>query len=150
MDRLKKHFSHFLQLLKDGEYKFILSGIAKRISSKNIAFGLRRDLEIDFQNPDALINLLIRELKDDDDEFFTMDNQNHGLSSGKYPNGLRSHYRRRNPLLPTMVNGGTTKWEDQKVLGKLVSNFKTRRSSTGKRLYISGFQREKNNARSYG
>ena len=43
-------------LIKKGDVKFLINGIAKRLLSKNIAFGLKRDLNLVFQNPDDSLN----------------------------------------------------------------------------------------------
>lgn len=70
-------------LIKKGEVKFLINGIAKRLLSKNIAFGLKRDLNLVFQNPDALIDISIRPFRNTDKDHFTADLQNDGLIEKK-------------------------------------------------------------------
>jgi hypothetical protein len=82
---MKNIVVRFFDLIKKGEIKFIISGISKRIISKNEAFGLRRDLNLEFKNPDALIDITIRPYRPEDQEFFRMDLQNDGLIEKKIP-----------------------------------------------------------------
>ena len=76
----------FFDLIKKGEFKFLINGIAKRLLSKNIAFGLKRDLNLLFQNPDALIDISIRPFRNTDKDHFTADLQNDSLIEKKIPN----------------------------------------------------------------
>lgn len=83
---MKNIVVRIFDLIKKGEIKFIIDGIAKRIISKNEVFGLRRDLNLGFQNPDALIDIVIRPFRDEDQDSFAMDLQNDGLVEKKIPN----------------------------------------------------------------
>jgi GNAT superfamily N-acetyltransferase len=73
-------------LIKKGKVKFLINGIAKRLFSKNIAFGLKRDLNLLFQNPDALIDISIRPFRNTDKDHFTADLRNDGLIEKNIPN----------------------------------------------------------------
>lgn len=66
-------------LLKNGEYLFVWNGIKKRIKSKNLAIGLKRDLSFEWEPPRSLIDLSIRRYQSDDSDYFILDNSNHGL-----------------------------------------------------------------------
>lgn len=68
-----------IALLKKGELKFILKGIGKRFHSEVLAFGLKRDLTVDFENPNALIELKIRPFNTSDNDYFRDENSNLGL-----------------------------------------------------------------------
>ena len=68
-----------IALLKKGELKFILKGIGKRFRSEVLAFGLKRDLTVDFENPNALIELKIRPFNTSDNDYFRDENSNLGL-----------------------------------------------------------------------
>ena len=83
---MKNKVVQFIDLIKKGEIKFIINGIVKRIISKNESFGLRRDLNLVFNNPNALIDITIRPFRDEDQDYFTMDLQNDGLIERKIPN----------------------------------------------------------------
>lgn len=74
-----KKFKSIIALLRKGELKFILKGISKRLYSKVYAFGLKRDLSVDFENPNALINLRIRLFSTTDNNYFHEENANLGL-----------------------------------------------------------------------
>ncbi|WP_296314869.1 GNAT family N-acetyltransferase [Winogradskyella sp. UBA3174] len=82
---MKNIVLRLFDLIKKGELKFLINGILKRIISKNESFGLKRDLNVVFQNPDALIDITIRPFRDGDQDYFTMDLQNDGLVEKKIP-----------------------------------------------------------------
>ena len=65
--------------MKNGDYLFAWNGIKKRIKSENIAFGLKRDLSLEWTPPRSLINISIRPYQPNDSEYFRLDNNNHGL-----------------------------------------------------------------------
>jgi GNAT superfamily N-acetyltransferase len=71
-------------LLIQGNLSFIVAGIRKRIFSKNEVYGLKRDLNVVFTNPDALVPLLIRPFEIADDQYFTSDTYNHGIIEAKF------------------------------------------------------------------
>jgi GNAT superfamily N-acetyltransferase len=71
-------------LLIQGNLSFIVAGIRKRIKSQNRAYGLKRDLNVEFVNPDALLPLLIRPFKIADDQYFTSDTYNYGIVEAKF------------------------------------------------------------------
>ncbi len=79
MREVLKKIIFIKKLLKDDQYLFIWNGIKKRIKSKNIAFGLKRDLSQEWTPPKSLINLSIRPYQLDDSEYFLLDKNNHGL-----------------------------------------------------------------------
>ena len=85
MNSSNSRIAHLFDLLKKGDFKFIWEGITKRIWSKSEAFGLRRDLNLDFKNPDALIEISIREFRKDDDDHFESDRTNKGLVERNIP-----------------------------------------------------------------
>ena len=76
---MKNIVVRLVDLIKKGEIKFVIKGIVKRISSKNEAFALRRDLNLVFKNPDSLIDISVRPFRAEDKAHFTMDLQNDGL-----------------------------------------------------------------------
>ena len=82
---MKNIVIRIFDLIKKGELKFVINGIAKRIISKNEVFGLRRDLNLAIQNPDSLIDITIRPFRDEDQDSFTMDLQNGGLFEKEIP-----------------------------------------------------------------
>ena len=83
---MKSIVLRIFDLIKKGELKFMLAGISKRIISKNESFGLKRDLTIPYQNPDALIDISIRLFRAEDKDHFTKDLQNEGLIEKEIPN----------------------------------------------------------------
>ncbi len=83
---MKSIVLRFIDLIKKGEIKFLIDGISKRIISKNESFGLKRDLNLAFQNPDALIDITIRPFRPEDQKYFTKDLQNDGLIKKNIPN----------------------------------------------------------------
>jgi len=82
---MKKSILRIFDLIKEGELKFLINGISKRILSKNQAFGLKRNLDIEFQIPNAKIDIDIRHFKHGDNQFFSEDLQNHGLIEKDIP-----------------------------------------------------------------
>ncbi len=82
---MKNIVIRIFDLIKKGELKFVINGIAKRIISKNEVFGLRRDLNLVFQNPDPLIEIAIRAFRDEDQKYFKEDLQNDGLIEKEIP-----------------------------------------------------------------
>ncbi len=84
--KLRKMLFRVFDLVKHGEIKFIVSGIQKRVASEHKAFGLRRDLHLTFQSPEALIDISIRPFEDEDQKHFSMDLQNDGLVAKHIPN----------------------------------------------------------------
>lgn len=83
---MKNIVVRIFELVKKGEIKFIFDGIAKRIISKNEVFGLKRDLNLVFENPDALIDITLRPFRDEDQAYFSLDLQNEGLVEKEIPN----------------------------------------------------------------
>ncbi|WP_179005900.1 N-acetyltransferase [Winogradskyella forsetii] len=82
---MKNVVIRIVDLIKKRELKFMFNGISKRVYSKNKAFGLKRDLNLPFQNPNAKLDLLIRPFKSEDSAYFTMDLQNDGLIEKEIP-----------------------------------------------------------------
>ena len=76
---MKNGIVKFFRHLSQGNFSFIFQGIRKRIYSRNIAFGLKRDLSIPFNNPDALIPITVRPMIEGDNPYFNTDNYNHGI-----------------------------------------------------------------------
>jgi len=68
-----------INLIKQGELKFLWSGISKRIYSENLSYGLKRDLNIEIPTPPSLLKLSFRYCRDDDAPYFELDKHNHGL-----------------------------------------------------------------------
>ncbi|MBV7267924.1 GNAT family N-acetyltransferase [Winogradskyella luteola] len=63
----------------------MIKGIFKRVLSKTEAFGLKRDLTVKFEVPNAQIELLTRPCKASDEIHFTADLQNYGLVQENIP-----------------------------------------------------------------
>lgn len=82
---MKNTILRIFDLIKKGELKFMIKGISKRILSKTEAFGLNRDLTIEFETPNAQLDILIRPLKAEDIPHFTADLQNDGLIEKDIP-----------------------------------------------------------------
>ncbi|WP_299116094.1 GNAT family N-acetyltransferase [uncultured Winogradskyella sp.] len=82
---MKSTLLRILNLIKKGELRFMVKGITKRILSKTEAFGLKRDLTIEFEVPNAQIDLLIRSYKASDEMHFVADLQNDGLMEADIP-----------------------------------------------------------------
>ena len=76
---MKNTVLRIFDLIKKGELKFMIKGISKRIFSKTEAFGLKRDLTIEFTVPKSKIDLLIRPYTHIDKDHFSADLQNDGL-----------------------------------------------------------------------
>ena len=72
-------FKRIILLIRKGEFKFVIHGIVKRLSSEIISIGLKKDLFDDFQHPNALIDLKIRLAKASDHLYFSEENTNFGL-----------------------------------------------------------------------
>lgn len=56
------------QLIRNGHYLVFFNELKKRIYSRSVSFGLKRDLNSDFKAPSAKIDIQIRPLKEDDVE----------------------------------------------------------------------------------
>ncbi|WP_299123593.1 hypothetical protein [uncultured Winogradskyella sp.] len=82
---MKNTILRIFELIKKGEITFVIKGISKRVFSTTEAFGLKRDLNIEFKNPDAQIDLDIRLFRQEDDRYFTQDLQNDGLIEKDIP-----------------------------------------------------------------
>ena len=82
---MKDSVIRIFNLIKNGELKFVINGVSKRIFSKTEAFGLKRDLTIDFKTPKAQIDLLIRPFQPKDKAYFKADLQNGGLVEKNIP-----------------------------------------------------------------
>ena len=81
-----KKIKSIIILLKKGELKFLLKGISKRINSEVNAFGFKRDLNENFKNPSALIELKIRLSNNIDNKYFKDENSNLGLEEENIKN----------------------------------------------------------------
>ena len=55
-----------IRLLKEGHFRIFLEELRKRLKSCSLSVGLRRDLEIPFEPPDARIPVSVRPLEDGD------------------------------------------------------------------------------------
>ena len=75
--------SYLINLIRQGDYKFMWSGFKKRIWSKDIGYGLKRDLDLEFKQPPTLIKTKIRLFKESDREHFEEDRTNKGLFEKK-------------------------------------------------------------------
>ena len=82
---MKSIVLRLFDLIRRGELKFMINGISKRILSKTIAFGLKRDLNIPFPIPDAQMDITIRLFKEEDRGYFSADLHNHGLIEKDIP-----------------------------------------------------------------
>ncbi|NNE32915.1 MAG: hypothetical protein HKN40_11155 [Winogradskyella sp.] len=74
-----------INLIKKGEFKFIVKGVSKRVFSETKTFGLKRDLRMHFNAIDPKINIRIRLYRDEDKAYFIKDLQNHGLIEKNIP-----------------------------------------------------------------
>ncbi|MBO6881611.1 hypothetical protein [Winogradskyella sp.] len=83
---MKNIVLRIFNLIKKGEINFMIKGISKRVFSKTEAFGLKRDLNIPFEAPNAQIDINIRFYKADDSKYFVKDLQNDGLIGKNIPN----------------------------------------------------------------
>ena len=83
---MKNIVLRIFNLIKKGEISFMIKGISKRIFSKTVALGLKRDLNIPFEGPNAKIDINIRLYKENDSGYFEKDLQNHGLIEKNIPN----------------------------------------------------------------
>ena len=68
-----------MALLRQGKVSFVLAGIRKRLWSENQSYGLKRDLDIPFEAPAALISLEIRPFRSEDIPYFVSDSYNQGI-----------------------------------------------------------------------
>ncbi len=75
-----KKINTVIHLLLKGEFKVIFKGISKRLYSEINSFGLKRDLNIAFESPKALINITIRLSKSTDNNYFKQEHSNVGLT----------------------------------------------------------------------
>lgn len=82
---MKRTLFRLVQLILKGELKFMVKGISKRVMSKTLAFGLKRDLLVEFTVPKADIDLLIRPYNYKDKDHFKTDLQNDGLLEKEIP-----------------------------------------------------------------
>jgi hypothetical protein len=62
-----KIFSHYIKL---GEFGKLFKNVKRRLYSVENSFGLKRDLNIPFENPDAKIELSVRLFQDQDVPYF--------------------------------------------------------------------------------
>ncbi len=79
MKNIFTKIGYLISLIKQGELKFLWSGISKRLYSENLSYGLKRDLNIEIPTPPSLLKLSFRYCRDDDAPYFELDNNNHGL-----------------------------------------------------------------------
>lgn len=83
---MKNIMLRIFNLIKKGEISFMVKGVSKRVFSTTEAFGLKRDLNMPFDAPDAQINIDIRLYKENDRAYFIKDLQNDGLIEKDIPN----------------------------------------------------------------
>lgn len=79
MKRIIDKVLFLIDLVKKGEFKFLWSGITRRIYSQNLAYGLKRDLNVEIPTPPTLLKLEFRHYQESDAPYFELDNINHGL-----------------------------------------------------------------------
>ena len=79
MKNLINKIAYLFRLLRQGELKFLWSGITKRIYSENLAYGLKRDLNVEIPTPPSLLKLSFREYRPEDAPYFELDNSNLGI-----------------------------------------------------------------------
>lgn len=58
----------FIDLIRSGHYSIIWAELRKRCFSTSISLGLRRELAVDFNDPEARIPIKVRKLKESDTE----------------------------------------------------------------------------------
>lgn len=56
--------------LKDGDFGYVFKTIKKGMASKDVSFGLKRDLCIPFKGPNSKINIYIRLFEESDSKYF--------------------------------------------------------------------------------
>ena len=78
-NKILTNLKFLFKLIKESEFKFIWKGFTKRLKSEDIAFCLKRDLNIEHSKPRVLVKISIRPSQEEDEEFFIMDNSNSGL-----------------------------------------------------------------------
>jgi hypothetical protein len=83
---LNNKLQQVYNLVKEGDLNSVFKGIKKRLKSNNKAFGLKRDIYKEFKDPEALIDLSIRDFHSSDNTFFIDDITNSGLIEKQIPN----------------------------------------------------------------
>ncbi len=73
-------------LLREGEFQFLIKGILKRIKSTQRAFGMKRDLTIPIRPVRSLKKIRIEVAKPEHHIHFEMDHQNFGIVKHNIPN----------------------------------------------------------------
>ena len=61
-----QRFNKVIRLIKEGEYEFLSNEMKKRVGSQSISVGLRRDLTVPFEAPNAKIELNVRPFRAED------------------------------------------------------------------------------------
>jgi len=79
MKNIFRKVAYLISLVKQGELKFLWSGISKRIYSENVSYGLKRDLNVEIPTPPSLLKLSFRPYRDEDAPYFELDKNNHGI-----------------------------------------------------------------------
>jgi hypothetical protein len=102
------------KLLIKGDFKFIFNGISKRLFSEVNSYGLKRDMNVEFQQPKALTAINVRLSKKEDEVFFNMDNYNIGLTEMNIQNCFVAIDSKGIPCFRTWFMGYT---ENNKIQG---------------------------------
>lgn len=76
---LSKKIALVINLIKEGKLKSILNKIAVRFYSEQVSIGFKIDLSEDLKRPRTLIPITVRPWKEEDTEYFSMDDSNNGL-----------------------------------------------------------------------
>lgn len=79
MTNILDKISYLLKLIKNGELKFLWTGISRRLYSERVSFGLKKDLNKDWPDPPTLLKLSFRLYQDSDAPHFELDKNNHGI-----------------------------------------------------------------------
>lgn len=79
MKNIFSKVAYLFSLVRQGELKFLWSGISKRLYSENLSYGLKRDLNVEIPTPPSLLKLSFRLYREEDAPYFELDNNNHGI-----------------------------------------------------------------------
>ncbi|PCI11376.1 MAG: GNAT family N-acetyltransferase [Flavobacteriaceae bacterium] len=114
-----KRISTIIHLLLKGEFKFIFKGIRKRLYSEINSFGLKRDLNINFKSPKALIDITIRCSKTTDDSHFEQEYSNSGLTEENILNCYVAVNKKESPCYRQWLMGSSQNSKIQSFFNNL-------------------------------
>ena len=76
--KIRKKITYACKLIQSGKIKDVFQALVRRLKSEEIAYGFKRDLNINFAKPRSLVKVSIRVYQPHDGQYFT-ERKNDGL-----------------------------------------------------------------------